>query len=199
MTPVILKAQDKIDKNYKNDSIETKIKPKPKHNIYGGYGIGTIPDIGNLFGHAFARGLTLGSVDLENESAQGCFLIGYNYNLSEDIAAGVKLSYQKFHGEYHGSGGQISSVKDSYYSIIGGFQINYSNTGYTQLYSGLNLGLFIWDKWSISNNIIEESDKKYLGYQITVLGIRTGGMVGGFLELGVGYTGILSGGFSVQF
>lgn len=186
MFPLVLEAQnknEKMNKIDKKDSIEIKIRPKSKHNIYGGYGIATIPDIGNIFGNAFARGLTLGSTDLKNQSSQGCFLIGYNYNFTNDIATGIKLSYQKFHGEYHSSGGQISSVKDSYYSIIGGFQINYSNTGYTQLYSGLNLGLFIWDKWSINDNIIKESDSKYLGYQITVLGIRTGGMVGGFLSL----------------
>lgn len=183
------------------DSIQTIVSPK--HHIYGGYGFGTLPDWGNAFADAIGNinfnTSTFGPREGKSKNPTGCFYIGYNHSLTNNFAIDVKVSYQKYYDMKLYAGSEYDKIDDHYYAIMTGFRINYSNTGFTQLYSGLNLGLFIWDKKREYSGRKSESNINYLGYQITALGIRTGGMVGGFIELGIGYTGILSGGLSVQF
>jgi hypothetical protein len=166
---------------------------KPKHQFYAGYGGGTIIDLGNIFGNIFSLGT------VKDEKYSGVIFAGYNHNLTEQFAADIKVSYQSYTANTYFFGTKTGTINDNYYSIVAGFSFQYSNTGFTRLYSGFNFGILVLNKNDSNYGTAKESTTNHMGFQITLLGIRTGGTVGGFLELGIGNTGFLSGGASVLF
>jgi hypothetical protein len=180
-------------------SQEKKQIPIPKHNIYGGYGVGTIPDMANMFEGLASVMVTLGYSQIKDKNYSGSFFIGYSNNLTEQFALDLKVGYQSYTSIIYNSGIKVGNQNDNYYTFIAGFNIQYSNKNFFRTYSGLDVGIFFDHQKEIYNGKEKEKNRTYLGYQVTVFGLRAGGNVGGFIELGIGYMGILSGGISAMF
>lgn len=82
-----------------------------------------------------------------------------------------------------------------------GAEWHYFNKRLVSLYSGLEIGGFIWNTSVLnSENEKDRSTQGYLAFQINALGIRIGNQkIGGFVEIGLGNNGLVNTGLSVKF
>ncbi len=68
-----------------------------------------------------------------------------------------------------------------------------------RLYGALSYGIAIFDDYQLQQGIADGSGVKACGFQITPLGLRIGRQFAGFVEVGVGYKGLVNGGLAVRF
>lgn len=125
----------------------------------------------------------------------GAFMIGYNRMLNRVLSIG-------FTGSYIPCNYTNSSVTyhDNLFNGIARMSFNYVNKPAIRIYSGFGIGVTV----DLGNAKLEgdgkESEKKiFPAGQLTMIGIRFGRDIGGFVEFGVGTNSIISAGFSYQF
>jgi len=82
-----------------------------------------------------------------------------------------------------------------------GAEWHYFNRRLISLYSGLEIGGFIWNTNVLNNdNIKDRSTQGFVAFQVNAFGLRVGNdRIGGFVEVGVGNNGIINTGLSVKF
>jgi hypothetical protein len=84
--------------------------------------------------------------------------------------------------------------------LLGHVNFNYLPENIVQLYSGISLGFAYATAHATSNYTKPYDDGgTTMAYHVNVLGIRVGNKIGGFLELGLGYNGIINAGMSIKF
>lgn len=121
---------------------------------------------------------------------------------SEMFFWGFTAGYNTTKGEIYYLGTGEGELKRSFITAAFEGHYRYQNLKKVQLYSGFGIG------YTIGNETLTpppESGKQSskgsinrIAYQINAIGIRIGSNIGGFLELGYGYKGIINAGFSVQ-
>jgi hypothetical protein len=75
----------------------------------------------------------------------------------------------------------------------------YLNRRHFQLYGGAGVGLSHWLEFDQDKDLSKYTETgNKVGYNLTLLGFRFGGDLGGFVELGAGYKGLVSCGLSYQ-
>lgn len=132
----------------------------------------------------------------------GPWVVGYKYEMSEKFSLGVLGVVSTFKTNYFGntlheglavdskqsvSTNQLSTLARVYYSWI-----RFDNlTIYSSMAAGISYGNFR----NSSENI--HTQKFAPAYQANVLGIRAGGRLGAYLELGYGYAGVANVGVSL--
>ncbi len=89
-------------------------------------------------------------------------------------------------------------TKDRVFCIMPGFEYHYYNKKIVQLYSGFQIGVCYYNQkeFAISNNNKTIHNQFKFAFQIDALGIRVGKKIGGFVEFGIGYNGIVKVGIS---
>jgi hypothetical protein len=94
----------------------------------------------------------------------------------------------------------ISTIKQT--SIVGKVDFNYINSKNVTCYSGIGVGLGLYEIKSANNPFIitlDDTKKQRPIFHIAAFGIKTKGKVSFFSEFGIGALGMLSAGINVRF
>ena len=132
--------------------------------------------------------------------------ISYNYYLilNWDIGIAAVYEYQKHDitviipdafGKHH-------IYQQTLLTFLLHTHYHWLQKGIFDLYSGGEAGLSMNRKKDIRNDFTitkSEASQTNFAYQVTPLGLRIGRKLGGYLELGYGYKGLISAGISYRF
>lgn len=132
----------------------------------------------------------------------GALNFGYKrYFVKNKIAVSMNLSYGQINTQYSSKINDTLSFKTKDYllAIMPGFEYHYFNRKIVQLYSGVQFGVLIHNqKYNDYKSEIKHKDADF-AFQIDAIGIRVGKQIGGFVELGFGFAGIVKIGISGRF
>jgi hypothetical protein len=141
----------------------------------------------------------------EPESA-GTFYLGYARSLNRVVSMGFMFGFQNFN--YTGKGKLTNNGVDSALVITqddrlltGTARVTfcYLNKPSVRMYSGIGIGLTIDFGKAVVNGEKTTERKLWPGGQLTLVGLRFGRALGGFVEFGFGSYGILNAGLSYKF
>ncbi len=139
----------------------------------------------------------------DNYKGSGIISLTYRHvSKSEMFFWGVAAGYNSTQGDVYYLGSNDGELKRNFISVAFEGQYRYQNLKKVQLYSGLGIG-YSFGKEKLTNPTESGSQStsgtiNRIAYQINVMGIRIGDNIGGFVELGYGYKGIVNVGLSIQ-
>lgn len=171
-----------------------------KHEVSLGYGFGTMNQATAPYTDPFTELVSaIVGVDTYSEdvSYSGALHVGYKTFVTkkEKLAVGGTFAYESAHGTYSYGSSKSGDVKRNFYTIAAEADYRWIKKEKFHLYSGLGLG-YSFKKESVTP--IGQSEQKTNGghfdLQIIGIGARYGSNVGGFMELGFGYKGIICAG-----
>jgi hypothetical protein len=174
-----------------------------------GYGALSAPKIRNEANDLFRGVVTLGSQYETNKSTYGPLSLMGSYAVTNKFKLGLTFTLERDKSELWEKSLNDDNQKkqgdinvDSYGLMASG-TFSYLNREYIQLYSGLSMGVGLrresFDKESTSSMMFESNSSTRFAYQITGIGVRLGGKLAGFAEVGYGYKGIVSTGIAYRF
>ncbi len=139
------------------------------------------------------------------DNYSGTGVIGITYRRvshNEMFLWGVSLSYNSTKGEMYYLGSYEGELVRTFYNMAFEGQYRYQNLNKVQLYSGVSVGYSLGKEELLppedSGKSKVNGDISRIAYQINAIGIRFGDQIGGYLELGYGYKGIINAGISFQ-
>jgi hypothetical protein len=140
-----------------------------------------------------------GNQTFTEPSSAGALEIGYTRNLGRVISVGFLFGIQNF--SYTGTTPQ--GVRTEYNDFLAGgmarILFSYLNKPTVNMYSGLALGITM-NFGSADQPSGTVTDRKlFPGGQLTLMGLRFGKALGGFIEFGIGTIGIVNAGISYKF
>ncbi|MDI3321846.1 outer membrane beta-barrel protein [Pinibacter soli] len=172
-----------------------------KHEVSLGFGFGTTNEAASttLNGMTdFFSAIFMVDTYSENVKYSPAWHVGYKTFLTkkQKLAVGATFAYQTGNGDYSYSREKSGDLHRNFYTIAAEADYRYIKKEKFHLYSGLGLG------YTFSNETltpISGAEKKTssgsFDLQIIGIGARYGSNVGGFVELGFGYKGMICAGF----
>ncbi len=173
-----------------------------RHDISAGYGVITYDEVTGVMSSVLTTILTLANANRQNMRWTGAFSLGYKYRAGKLFPVGISVSYEKMSSDLTNKDGDLVGWENGeYITIMAEGQIRYVRKRVFQMYSGLGLGYtFASSDIRFVNDAQSNKDHfNHFNFQANLLGFRVGTVVGGFLELGFGYKGIVNFGISAQF
>jgi hypothetical protein len=132
----------------------------------------------------------------------GALNFGYKrYFVKNKIAVSANITYSQINTNYtHTNTDSLSfKTKDYLIAFMPAFEYHYLNKKIVQLYSGVQLGLFVYNqKYQDYKSEIKHKEINF-AFQVDAFGVRVGKQIGGFIELGFGFGGIVKVGISGRF
>lgn len=128
--------------------------------------------------------------------------ISYKYHFTKNVCIKSSFSFARTRKLYSFTNPMYNYTRtDNIYSFMLGAEWHYFNRRLISLYSGLEIGGFIWNTNVLNNdNIKDRSTQGFVAFQMNAFGLRVGNdRIGGFVEVGVGNNGIINTGLSVKF
>ena len=128
------------------------------------------------------------------------FNFSYKYFLSRTIGIGIGGSIQSLGGNNIVTGSEPSyNFTAMNTTVAADMTIIYLSQKYVQLYGSVAVGVSHYTETDVyANNTSQTIEKNVAAVQVSPLGLRVGGALGLFAELGYGYRGIISGGLSIH-
>jgi hypothetical protein len=168
-----------------------------KNDISFGLGAFTYPDIVES-GRDIGGFIGLGGIVRSESKRDGlAYILNYGRVVKEDVKLSLSFGFQKFDVDLYAINYQVATLEFSYYTFMVRGDYTWYRKGWTNLYSGAALGL------SAVTEEHEEEDldetEYYFAFHVNAIGARLGNRVAGFVELGFGYSGILSAGITAAF
>jgi hypothetical protein len=124
-------------------------------------------------------------------TSSGTFSLTYRYYLSPTVTLGMGIGHENI------------SNWASFTSFIPEVTFKYLDTKDShvrvRLYGSVGYGFSILNDLHTGVGKVDESGAKPWGFQATPIGVRIGRQFAGFMELGLGYKGIVHGGLSWRF
>lgn len=182
-----------------------------KNEIYAGYGVASVPQIGislsfaigNLLGNTIANGIieALGGTSVtytEEITGTGAISLGYNGYLSPRFYLGGQTVYERVTDKLVFSNGNTGKYHIDVGTLMlrGGY--NWVNQPGFKLYSSAAIGGSLWVFTDPQGYNDMEMDWD-MAYQVTPLGLRFGKKWGLYIEGGFGWTGLIAAGISGKF
>jgi opacity protein-like surface antigen len=179
------------------------------------WGLITIQDLaelgkslGAIIGNAIGSGIVdlilgPGSADrLDHMSTQGygTFILGYNYSPGR-LKFGLLASYTHYRVNYIFQSGKTARDLDHFITGMARLDYKWINGSAVKLYSGVGAGICYYHSKGTSafTSDVRTNNEIFFAFQVNALGIRLGKKLGFFIELGLGYNGIINGGLSLEF
>jgi len=136
--------------------------------------------------------------------AIGSLNIGYKrYFIKNKLCVSANFIYCQINAKYVSQKNDSLNynIKDRVFCVLPGVEYHYYNKSIVQLYSGFHLGICYYNQKqsTISNKNTTTHSQIKVAFQADLFGIRVGKKIGGFIELGVGYNGIIKVGISGRF
>ncbi len=115
----------------------------------------------------------------------------YRYYLTRDVTLGLGMGIENL-----GDWGSFVTIAPE---VTATYLDTRNDDVRVRLYGALSYGIAIFDDYQLQQGIADGSGVKAYGFQITPLGLRIGRQFAGFVEVGVGYKGLVNGGLAVRF
>ncbi|MCC9136903.1 hypothetical protein ACFSKU_05045 [Pontibacter silvestris] len=128
-------------------------------------------------------------------SSAGPVMLGYNYGAGKRISVGVTGSYTTFSARFKESGDLDFSNR--YFTLIPRVDYHWAKRDNVDVYSGLGFGASLLHTHYNEGRTNAQSIGAAI--QVNCVGIRVGKKVGGFLEMGFGFNGLVNGGINTRF
>ena len=122
-------------------------------------------------------------------SGTGC--VTYRYYLSQNVTLGMGVGYENI------------STWGSFLTFAPEVTVKYLDTRHdyirVRLYGAFSWGISVLADNSVKAGDVDESGPKPWAFQATPIGMRIGRQFAGFVELGLGYKGLVHGGMELRF
>jgi hypothetical protein len=130
----------------------------------------------------------------------GPVIAGLNFYVNPNWTVGVAGLYNTYDKQVRlrETSTPIGEYTDKYLTLLVRVKYRYYRGEVVQLYAGLSAGPSFYNQQGQVAGQAGEEDATYAAYQATLFGLRIGRTFAGFMELGFGYTGLLSLGVSFQ-
>ncbi len=126
----------------------------------------------------------------------GMAMLSYRYYTGGCTSIGIAVGMNEFSTETHRNAVKISSAKYTGVTLATEFRLNYANGKKFRGYGYAGGGISLLDE-RVDNGGRRKSSA--FDFQFVPIGISIGERLAAFVELGVGYKGILTGGLSYRF
>ena len=179
--------------------------PLKKNELVISYGVYSIPDISfelGVFDKVFVNNVfSKDSVRYSDVNSSGNITAGYHRYLGKIVAIGVLATIDAISHSVEFD--KETSFRSSaiVISVMPAINFHYIRTNLFSVYGGGSAGAVAWIySTDYTDNSLNASGIKWMfAYQLTLIGMRVGKDVGGFIEMGCGYQGILKAGLSLKF
>lgn len=204
-TPSFITAQSKKPIKYREDYSYIDYK---KSEIYIQYGAPSIIEITqDLDNTTYTKGTITHKYKEFNQKYTGIGGVGYNFYLNPYVSLGAYFGISEADKE------MADEISDKYvykshirnYTGMVGINWTYFRSGIWEASCGCSLGIAYLDETQAivdpkHTEIPFEDDNYNFAYNLTATRVRIGGgVLGGFMEIGFGYKGLVNAGLSVRF
>lgn len=204
-TPSFITAQSKKPIKHREDYSYIDYK---KSEIYIQYGAPTILEITDkLDNTTYNKGTISHKYKETGHKYTGVAGVGYNFYLNPYVSLGAYMGISEADKE------MADELTDKYtykshirnYTGMVGINWTYFRSGIWEASCGASLGIAYLDETQAlvdpkHNEIPFEDDSYNFAYNLTATRVRVGGgVLGGFMEVGFGYKGLVNAGVSVRF
>lgn len=178
----------------------------PKNRVSLGVGIGSVPDFKGIFAsntEVYLKGID--NYYFMYKSTVPLITAMYDRNCVAGLYLGWTFTYQYVKYDTYLSdtategapGTNMGDGNLNTYTFMARMMYTYVNRDITKLYSGIELGISVYD---IKNKALALSKTSTaFAYQGTLMGLIIGQKASFYMEVGYGYRGILNGGFMLNF
>lgn len=139
-------------------------------------------------------------VNIKESSSIGAFHVGYKYLFTERFGLGGTFTYgrEKSNG-YHSAGDFAGNLKRNHYTLGVEADFKYYQHGIFDIYGLAGLGVTYFNQSYVPvNGAKSKDDKWHPNLQLTPIAVKMGNAFGVFVELGIGYKGILNAGLFLR-
>ncbi|MDR2038802.1 MAG: porin family protein [Bacteroidales bacterium] len=165
-----------------------------------GIGIWNTNEILNTFSDMIISSLPAG-IKMDDDNSLGSIHLGYRYRFTERLGMGGLFAYDYSTGKGILNGREEGKFYKRHYTLALEADYVYIRKKNFRMYGLAGVGgtLYNLDYKDHTDKSQNDSDTTpYFTFQITPVGLRFGSWIGGFLELGFGYRGILNAGFFIN-
>ncbi len=179
------------------------------NDFYAGYGALSIFYFTGRMAHSSSyptKSSLFTEKNFTEPTSVGTIYLGFARSLSRVVSVGFLFGYQNFH--YTAKGHLVLNGNDSLLNLVSDDRLVtgiarvtfcYLSKPYIRMYSGIGIGLTIdFGKATVNGDPTTER-KLWPGGELTLMGLRVGRALGGFLEFGFGSYGIVNAGLSYKF
>ncbi|MEI7725148.1 MAG: hypothetical protein WCK09_08590 [Bacteroidota bacterium] len=180
-------------------TVKAQDKPLGKNEISAGYGILSYPEMFDEFSSFWNNLFGIDSVKSSTGANYGTLSFGYQRTLGKVISLGVTASVNPILSNIVYKKGTTGTSAEMAFTLMPKMEITYVQHGVFAAYSAIAVGVsYLTRKVNNANGTTETGTLWRVGYQISLVGVRVGKNVGGFLELGYGYQGLCRLGLSAK-
>ncbi len=172
-----------------------------KHDLSFQYGFLSIDQVTDIFEDIVLVVISLGNFYKQDMKFSGVPFLTYHYSANSRFGFGGSLGYYTSKGDLVLEGGSTVVGPFIERNSIAAAELDYHwvmRPGF-QLYSGAGFGLRLRSGTYTNGAETDKSTKALPTFHLNALGVRFGGKIGFFGELGVGYKGIIAAGINAQF
>jgi hypothetical protein len=185
--------------------------PPDRHEVYASYGLVSAQDVLEVGKQLFvsigsgvvAAIVTGGDVKLRDTHASGSGLygVGYNYFIGKGFKLGFSAQYARYDVGRSFSNDLTADETDTWITFLVEPKGQWVDGRVAQLYSGFGIGASFYtsEGRSSAREEVFKNNMTIFSFQVTPIGVRFGRAVGGQLELGFGYKGLINLGLSGRF
>ncbi len=166
------------------------------HEFSASAGVATVPDIIEAFMEVAPLIVTVGLIREDTKSATPALSLHYRYHSSRLLSVGGTFDYQKFERDLYFLDDKLSTSDINYYTFMGRVDLTYLRTRFVRLYLGASVGI---SHMKESGEDVEDTSHTLFAFQLNALGLRLGDQVAAYMELGLGFNGIIAGGLAFEF
>ncbi|MBK7387580.1 MAG: hypothetical protein IPI23_00505 [Bacteroidetes bacterium] len=178
-------------------SVRSEAQEFPKHEVSAGFGILASPVLASFFDDFWqVKGNDPYTSDIR---ASGAFFGGHQYDVKENIALGVFATHLLVTEKYDYTLEPDIRERTRFIGIMAQGKLTWHEEPGFSFYTTFGIGRKLVLRETFTGNIVRNTQFNEFALQFTPVGIRFGGMLGGFVEVGYGIHGIARGGMSLQF
>jgi opacity protein-like surface antigen len=172
-----------------------------KHTLEVGIGLWNTNEIINTFSDMIVSSLP-SSIKMKDDNSYGSIHLGYKYNLTDRFALGglAAFDYARSKGLFVEN--EVGIFHKRHYTLAVETEYAYICSEKFTMYGLAGIGgtLYTLNYVDHKNNSQNDSNTNpYMTFQVTPIGLRFGKNIGGFLEFGFGYRGIVNAGMFMKF
>ena len=169
-----------------------------RHDLSLAYGFLSIDQVTDIFTDVVTIVLTFGTFDKARQEFTGVPFLTYHYSANSRFGFGGAIGGYTASGDLRVLGENVGTFRERNY--VGAVELDYHwimRPGF-QVYSGAGFGIR-YRRGTYVTAETRTASRVLPTFHLNALGFRFGRKVGFFLEAGIGYKGMLSGGLNAQF
>jgi hypothetical protein len=169
-----------------------------RHDLSLSYGVLSSDQLTDIFTDIITIVITLGTFNKSNQEFTGVPFLTYHYSANSRFGFGAAIGGYGSSGNLEVLGEDAGTFRERNYIAAVELDYHWIMKPALQLYSGAGFGVR-YRHGTYAASETDTVDKVLPAFHLNALGIRFGRKIGFFLEAGIGYKGLLSGGVNAQF